>query len=142
MVKANVATVSGVRTVPGTRAQNRPLEAVKAEVGGHLSEAWSGALEVADAQVSIWSLKAVRLAMLACLGSAALSVLLALGIYGFILLDWSLSYALETYGIPWLSPVVRGGVYFLLPATLVLMVWHTTVGYGTTDEKESAHATV
>jgi len=128
--------IHAAKTVHGETLSKR-MTHLKSELTPQLANVWDSALEAASAQMAIWAMKAGRLAITLCLGSVALLGALALFVYGFILLDKCLDYALAYPDMPWLSPLVRGGVYFGIPATAMLYAWHTGVGYGQVDREET-----
>ncbi|HYG76546.1 MAG TPA: phage holin family protein [Planctomycetota bacterium] len=110
---------------------------LRTEVSPHLADLWGNALEAASAQFSIWGMKAGRAVTAAAIGMMLGIAALALLVYGFVLLDSCIAYALENPERPWLSPLIRGAVYFGLPALGLIMAWHKGVGYGTAEKEQA-----
>ena len=105
--------------------------------GPDLRAIWANAMEVLNAQCSIWALRTTRVAVLAGFGLLALAGLLVFLICGLVLLDHAFALLLSGPGIPvWVSPLVRGGLYFSVPAVLLFLAWHAAVGYGQVEKKE------
>jgi len=114
-------------------------EKVKNELAPRWSEFWSSAIEAAGAECNIVALKAARAMVAGALGVMALLGLLALGVYGFTLLDACFDFALRGPGMPiWLSPLVRGLLYFGLMAGVFSGVWAYLFGTGEPKEKSIA----
>ncbi|HEY3322290.1 MAG TPA: hypothetical protein VGP72_17640 [Planctomycetota bacterium] len=116
------------------------IERLQHELGTAATNIYSGALEALNAQVSIALMKVTRAAVLAGVGLVGLLALAALAVYGFILLDAVIAYAIDLSGLPWLSPLIRGFLYFGIPMITVFVVWHTQIGYGGADEPSQAHS--
>ena len=127
----------GITTAADHKSISSRISEARSELRPQLQDAWSGAMQVADAQMTIWGMKAGRAAVMGAFGLMALGILIALMISGFVLLDDALDYALTRPDMPWLSPVVRGGVYFLIPLIAFLVVWHMAVGWGRAEEEET-----
>lgn len=138
MIKTEIpspaSTETAVRTLSGR------IQEARSELKPQLQDAWNGAVQAAEAQANIWGMKAGRAAVMAAFGAVGLGLLVALLVCGFVLLDDALHYALWQPGAPWISPVVRGGAYFLVPMLVFFMIWHIGVGYGGAEE-ESPSAT-
>lgn len=78
---------------------------------------------IAEAEFAILGLSVVKILVLAVLSIPITLALTALGIYGFVLLDRAADIALTRPEFSmWLSPVVRGGVYFGLMCIGILPV--------------------
>jgi hypothetical protein len=76
--------------------------------------------DAAEAQLAMWKLEMAITLLRAVIAVIAGLVLLALGIYGFVLLDDAANVAIATHAAePWVSPLVRGALYFLFPAVLL-----------------------
>lgn len=74
----------------------------------------------AEAQFALFRLAIVKIVMATVLAIPMLLALAALGVYGFILLDRAADVALSRPDMAaWISPAVRGGVYFLLMASVL-----------------------
>jgi hypothetical protein len=129
----------GIATDASHKSISSRITEAKSELKPQLHDAWTGAVQVAEAQSAIWGMKAGRAAVMGVFGMAALGMLTALMICGFVLLDDALDYALTRPDMPWFSPVIRGGVYFLIPLIAFLTVWHIGVGWGDA-EKEETHS--
>src|SRR5579862_4574761 len=71
-----------------------PAPGILRTIAEQLSEAWSNIAIVADAQINIWTMKFVRVIVLAALALPMLVAAVALIVYGFILLDGAFAYAL------------------------------------------------
>ncbi len=117
-----------------TGASSR-IQHLKSEIAPRWGEFWDGAIDAVGAELAIVALKAGRIAALTFLGIAAAAAGAALGVYGFILLDHCLASALSPPNFPvWLSPLVRGALYFGVALTGIFAVWGTTVSH---DEKKA-----
>ena len=118
----------------GSRIQN-----LKNELAPRWGEFWEGLFDAAGAELSIVALKAGRIAALTLLGIAAAAAGAALGVYGFILLDRVFAYALSQPDMPaWLSPLVRGVLYFGIALFGIFSVWGTTVSHDESKVNENA----
>lgn len=116
------------------------IENVKRELAPRWAEFWEGAVEAAGAEMSIVAMKAARVAVTAVAGMAACVAVFALFIYGFVLLDRCLDYALSGPGWPaWFSPLLRGGVYFGIPL-IGFLVLRSELGGGKDDEEIRSEA--
>jgi hypothetical protein len=117
---------------PGvTEKMGERIENLKNELAPRWSEFWTSSIDAAGAECSIVALKAARTMVAAALGILALLGLIALGVYGFILLDACFDYALHGPNIPiWVSPLVRGVLYFGLMAGAFGMTWGYLFGTG------------
>lgn len=122
--------------VPTTHAPPHPpplSAAAKKKIGSenklvdHASHILNSALTVAESQFAIIYLKVLKWGLgLAVMIPLAL-LFVAFGVYGCFLLDRAADFALSAPPNPaWLSPLVRGGVYTLAVAAVVLpIVWNT-----------------
>lgn len=120
-----------VETRPG--ASNR-IQELKNELAPRWGEFWSAAVDAAGAELAIAALKALRLMALACLSMTVVSALGALAVYGFILLDAGFNGALQGLALqPWLSPLLRGGLYFGLAIGVTAAAWGYLFGTGGED---------
>jgi len=111
---ARVTEISGLNGAPKTHL-NSSAKSVQSAPAVNFGGILQNSAEVADAQLAIWKLQ-LTLGMLKLVAGAVGGLLiLALGIYGFTLLDHAADVTLLRHpeGV-WLSPVVRGGLYFLL----------------------------
>ena len=114
-------------------------EKVKTELAPRWSEFWTSAIDAAGAECTIVALKAARAMVAGALGVMALIALLALGVYGFVLLDSCFDFSLHAEGMPvWLSPLVRGVLYFGLMAGVFGGVWAYLFGTGEPKDKTIA----
>jgi hypothetical protein len=112
-----------------TAAALPELKTSMERIGGALSESWDHLRIATDAQINIWSMKVSRAVFMAILAVPALGVFLALMIYGFILLNQAFALALEAADMPpWYSPLVRGAIYFGVPAVGLAIVWWNSAG--------------
>jgi hypothetical protein len=134
MIKTDKA---GITTDAGQKSISSRISDARSELRPQLKDAWSGAMQAAEAQTAIWGMKAGRAAVMGVFGLAALGILTALMVCGFVLLDDAIDYALTRPDMPWLSPVVRGGVYFLIPLIAFVTVWHMAVGWGSAENEET-----
>ena len=101
------------------------------DLSGNLTDVLKNAMEVADAQLGICTLKITRSIFIAAFGLIAMAGLTVLAIHGFFLLDSCLAYALSPAALPiWFSPLVRGLFYVLGPAGLLCYIWQTMAGSG------------
>jgi hypothetical protein len=134
-------TIEGVESSPrfSQVSLNERVSSLKSELRPVVNEITSGASEYMDAQLTIWGMKAGRFAVMGVFGLVGLAAMSALAVYGFILLNALVDWALQQTGIPWLSPLVRGALYFGVPMAILFMVWHTSVGYGSSDKKASVN---
>lgn len=84
---------------------------------------WEGILknsaEALEAQVSIWKLQFMLGLMRAAVAAVGGVLLIALGVYGFVQLDAAAHAALVPHTPPWVSPLVRGLVYVMIPIALL-----------------------
>ena len=111
------------------------IQNLKNDLAPRWGEFWDGAIDAAGAELAIVALKAGRIAALTFLGIAAAAAGAALGVYGFILLDRCFAYALSQPEFPvWVSPLVRGALYFGFALAGIASVWGTTVSH---DEKKA-----
>ena len=117
---------------PGvTEKMGERIEHLKNELAPRWSEFWTSAIDAAGAECSVVALKAARAMVAAALGVLALLGLVALGVYGFVLLDACFDYALHGPNIPiWVSPLVRGVLYFGLMAGVFGATWGYLFGTG------------
>ena|SRR5579862_82290 len=115
--------------------QGPPVRGVTNDLSDQLTGACANAMEAADAQLSISALKTTRIVVLATFAILAiLAMTIAVG-YGLFLLDGCLANALSIPPLPvWFAPLVRGLIYVFVPATGLLYICHTTVGF---DAKQS-----
>lgn len=89
---------------------------------------------ISGAQLSIWKMMVIRMAVAAVLGIPMLLGMFILLFYGFVLLDRAFGIALDLLNVaPWMSPLVRGGLYFLIPLMLFWTVWGKAVSCDTTE---------
>lgn len=104
-----------------------------AQFGGILQNA----AEIADAQFSIWKLQASLAALRVIAGAVGGLLVLALGIYGFTLLDHTADVALLRHPEgAWLSPLVRGGFYFVIGLAVLGPIFKSAFG----SSEETSHA--
>ena len=107
------------------------IEHLKNELTPRWNEFWTSAIDAAGAEMSVVALKAARALIVGALGVVSMMALLALGIYGFTLLDACFDFALQGPGLPvWLSPLVRGLLYFGLMAGVFGCIWGFLFGAG------------
>ena len=126
---AEQTTVSKTQrdTAGNVKTSVRTFSAGVRQIAGHARAA-------AEAQMTIWSMKATRLVALAAFAVFGGVLWLALTMYGFTLLDAALAAWLSHFDLPaWCSPLIRGGAYFLAPILLALAGWHILVGYGRSE---------
>jgi hypothetical protein len=98
-------------------------------VSDSLSDSWNHLRIAVDAQVNIWTMKLSRAIFVAALAIPALGAMLALMIYGFVLLNQAFALALETGDMPpWYSPLIRGVIYFGIPSFTMAVVWWNSAG--------------
>jgi hypothetical protein len=115
-----------VGTVNGTV----DVEAARKDLPDQLTAVCTNAMEAVDAQLAISALKTARIIIM-----VAFSILAMVGMaivigYGCFLLDGCLANALSVPPLPvWIAPLVRGVVYVAVPATGLLYIWHSTVGF-------------
>jgi hypothetical protein len=87
------------------------------------SAPWEGILknsaEALEAQVSIWKLQFMLGVMRAAAAAVGGVLLIALGVYGFVQLDAAAHAAMVPHTPPWVSPLVRGLVYVMIPVALL-----------------------
>lgn len=116
-----------------------PAEISRArQITDNLADAWANGAAVVDAQVSIWSMKFLRVLVLGALALPLSFCGIALFVYGFVLLDRSADIALSAPGFaPWLSTLVRGGLFFGVPFIGLLIVLFTTVGGLSNEDTKS-----
>ena len=113
-------------------AMDADIADVTESIASRATAVWRSAMEVADAQISIWSLQAVRVAVLAAFGVVSSIAGVGLVIYGFFLLDYCLAFALSQPPLPiWVAPLVRGFLYCGLPMIGFLVAWSKLVGFTT-----------
>ena len=140
------SVVTETPAVPPVTAADANSTGWARQIADNASEAWSNMAMAADAQINIWSMKLVRMLVLAALGIPMLIAAVALIVYGFVLLDRAFDIALQWPDFPhWVSPVVRGGIYFGLPMIALAVVWFTTIGTSSSTpraeaSKEGSHA--
>lgn len=84
---------------------------------------WEGMLknsaEAIEAQVSIWKLQLTLSLMRAAAAAVGGVLLIALGVYGFVQLDAAAHAAMVPHTPPWVSPLVRGLIYVMIPIALL-----------------------
>jgi len=111
---ARVTEITGLNGAP-KKELHSDVKTLKTDPAVNYGGILQNSAEVADAQLAIWKLQ-LTLGMLKIVAGAIGGVLLlALGIYGFTLLDHAADVTLLRHpeGV-WLSPVVRGGLYFIV----------------------------
>jgi len=124
------------RVIPIEKPPVAAPEISTGPLGEEVTAVWRNALEAADAQAGIVTLKTTRMVALAFFGLLGSLAMAALLVYGFALLDWCFARALSQPGMPdWLAPLVRGALYFGLPMIGLLVAWHKMVGYGKSESK-------
>ncbi len=107
----------------------------------NVTDGWANMMTIVDAQVSIWSMKFLRVLILAALAVPLGLAGVALVIYGFTLLDRCLDIVLSAPGYaPWLSSLVRGGLYFGVPFTGLLITLFVAVGGPSESDDEAGMA--
>jgi hypothetical protein len=98
-----------------------------ASLGGlfaHVKAASEQAAIAADAQIKIWELKILRMIVIGAVLLPLFLAAVALLVYGFVLLDRSVAYALSDPQYPiWLSSAARGALYMGIPLIAVIKVW-------------------
>lgn len=124
-----------LETANGNRSANanceRPNGAAKTDLTGQLTDACANAMEAADAQLAISTLKTARVAVLAAFSILAIVTMAIVAGYGFFLLDGCLARALSIPPLPvWLAPLIRGLLYVLASGAGLFYIWHTMIGFG------------
>lgn len=106
-----------VHHVPEPQAEDTFLETSKTVI--------KHGLTAADAQLSMWSYKAIQWALLMLFMVPFILVFIGFSIYGFILLDRAFDLALLSTNNPlWFSPLIRGGVYGAVAIAGISMLWN------------------
>lgn len=115
LADAPTRRLEGVELTGGTIETKSGAQSVQTDTTVHVGGILQNAAEIADAQISMWKLQAGLAALRVVAGAIGGVLILALGIYGFILLDHTADVTLLRHpeGV-WLSPLVRGGFYFLI----------------------------
>jgi len=121
---------------PKTAIPVKPSAASLPEIKSNLNQAgdaFSDSLKqlriAADAQVNIWTMKVSRAIFVTALGIPMLGAFLALMVFGFVLLNQAFALSLETTDMPpWYSPLIRGAIYFGIPAIALAIVWWNSAG--------------
>lgn len=107
-------------------------------VTDHAADAWSNMAVVVDSQINIWTMKLTRMLLLVALAIPLFTALIALMVYGFVLLNQAFAIYLEWPDYPhWFSPLVRGAIYFGIPFIGALVTWFTMIGLGTSSATAS-----
>lgn len=128
---ARVTEITGLNGAPKKELSAKPESPV--DYGGILRNS----AEVADAQLAIWKLQLTLGVLRMVAATVGGLLLLALGIYGFTLLDHTADVALSRHPDgAWLSPLVRGGFYLLLALATLGPVFKNAFG----SSKELDHA--
>ena len=110
-------------------------------ISDNVADGWANVLTMVDAQVTIWSMKFLRVLILAVLAVPLGIAGVALVIYGFTLLDRTLDIVLSAPGYaPWLSTLVRGGMYFGIPFTGLLITLFVAVGGASESDDQAGMA--
>jgi hypothetical protein len=100
------------------------------DMSAQLSEACAHAMEAADAQLAISTLKTTRLIVLVAVAIVALLALTTVAGYGLFLLDGCLAYALSAPTFPaWFAALARGILYTLTPAAGFYFIWRNCIGF-------------
>lgn len=112
-----------------TEMTERQAVAGTKDLSGHFSDACAHALDAADAQLAISSLKTTRLIVLtavAILALIGLAVVLGCGLY---LLDGCLANALHGPAFPdWFAGLARGTLYTLAAGIGIYSLWSHWIG--------------
>lgn len=132
---ARVTEITGLNGAPKGNL-NSTAQTVQSDTAATFGGILQTSAEVADAQLAIWKLQLTLGLLKAVAGAVGGVLVLALGIYGFTLLDHAADVTLLRHpeGM-WLSPVVRGGVYFLISLAVLGPIFKTAF-----SSEETKHA--
>lgn len=121
---------SRTKTIPGKTPSHLPeVKPTLNHAGETLSDSLQQLRIAADAQINIWTMKIGRTIFVAVLAIPMLGAFLALMVYGFVLLNQAFALALEVSDMPpWYSPLIRGAIYFGIPAIALAFIWWNTAG--------------
>jgi len=138
LADAPTRRLEGVELTGAAKKETKPeVHSVKSDASVHLGGILQNAAEIADAQFSIWKLQLSFAALRVVAGAVGGVLILALGIYGFVLLDHTADVALLRHpeGV-WLSPLARGGFYFLIGLAVLGPIFKSAFS----SSEDSAHA--
>jgi hypothetical protein len=133
---ARVTEITGLNGAP-KGSLNSAAKSVQSDSAATFGGILQNSAEVADAQLAIWKLQLTLGVLKVVAGAVGGVLMLALGIYGFTLLDQAADVTLLRHPEgAWLSPVVRGGFYFLIALAVLGPIFKTAFS----SSEETKHA--